>query len=126
MTDFQAEGGCFCGAVRLRITAAPACVYCCHCPICRKQSGGPHLTVAVVPGDGFVFTRGEAAAFEAAPGHERLFCRACGAPLAMRETAGNGHSPGHADVLVSALDDPGLLKPQFHFYNHASRRDLIA
>lgn len=33
------EGGCECGAVRYRVTGAPAAVNCCHCRDCQRISG---------------------------------------------------------------------------------------
>jgi len=33
------EGGCACGAVRYRLTAAPLIVHACHCRDCQKQTG---------------------------------------------------------------------------------------
>jgi hypothetical protein len=32
-------GGCFCGAVRYRMTCPPMFVHCCHCRDCQKQTG---------------------------------------------------------------------------------------
>jgi hypothetical protein len=33
------EGGCACGAVRYRLTAAPLIVHACHCRDCQKTTG---------------------------------------------------------------------------------------
>jgi len=34
----QLEGGCACGSVRYRLTAAPMFVHCCHCRDCQRQT----------------------------------------------------------------------------------------
>src|SRR5690606_31946296 len=39
LPEFPVEGGCQCGAVRYRVTAAPATVYRCHCKDCQRLSG---------------------------------------------------------------------------------------
>jgi hypothetical protein len=36
---FPVEGGCYCGAVRYRLSARPLGVYRCHCKDCQRFSG---------------------------------------------------------------------------------------
>ncbi len=59
MTDFEATGGCLCGAVRFRVTAKPLMAGYCHCTMCQKNGGGPFSTGATVPIEAFAFTKGE-------------------------------------------------------------------
>ncbi|HKX08933.1 MAG TPA: hypothetical protein VJN67_12110 [Stellaceae bacterium] len=35
------SGGCFCGAVKLEVTAAPEAMDYCHCQSCRAWSAAP-------------------------------------------------------------------------------------
>ena len=46
--DFSADGGCGCGAVRFRLTAAPLFVNCCHCSRCQRGSGAAFAVNAVI------------------------------------------------------------------------------
>ena len=39
MTD--AEGGCFCGAIRYRVTGEPIDAGYCHCRMCQLSAGAP-------------------------------------------------------------------------------------
>src|ERR1700723_2608134 len=41
-------GGCMCGAVRYRISAAPIACGLCHCERCRPQSGSAFSTVIII------------------------------------------------------------------------------
>lgn len=83
MTDDRLEGGCQCGAVRYRVSAAASEVYHCHCSMCRKLHGSLFATWAVVPCGRIEVTqgRGALAAFESSPGVRRRFCRGCGCQL---------------------------------------------
>ena len=40
-TEKSYNGGCFCGAVQLTVTGAPAAMGYCHCESCRHWSAGP-------------------------------------------------------------------------------------
>ncbi len=112
MADFEATGGCLCGAVRFRVTAEPFAAYYCHCTRCQKNTGGPFLTAANVPFEALAFTKGEPEAYESAPGFVRLFCGTCGTPLAYRVK----DNPKLASFRLGCLDDPNAIKPQFHHF----------
>jgi len=83
MSDEPMAGGCQCGAVRYRVTAAAREIYHCHCSMCRKLHGALYATWAVVPRGHIEVTRGAdaLAAFESSPGVRRRFCRTCGCQL---------------------------------------------
>ena len=106
-------GGCLCGAVRFQITAKPLAAYYCHCSMCRKNSGGGmFMACATVPLEGFAFTKGKPAAYESTPGNLRLFCAACGTPLSCQVA----EDPKLAEFNLGCLDDPDLIKPEFHAF----------
>lgn len=104
-------GGCACGAVRYRVTAAPGFSFHCQCRQCQRATGTGHASLFVVPkasvsiegglklhdqiaDDGAIVSRG--------------FCPHCGSPLL-------GTSSGSPDVMLIAaasLDDPSRFKPQ--------------
>jgi hypothetical protein len=44
----QIEGGCFCKAVRYRLTSAPMFVHCCHCLNCQSQTGSAFAINAII------------------------------------------------------------------------------
>lgn len=53
------DGGCRCGQVRFRISAAPFMTLACHCTGCQRMSGGAFsLGISVVEA-GFAVTAGE-------------------------------------------------------------------
>jgi hypothetical protein len=57
------DGGCLCGRIRYRLTAAPFDAGYCHCTLCRRASGAPTLAFATVPLADLQWLRGEPAHF---------------------------------------------------------------
>jgi hypothetical protein len=74
------RGSCFCGAVEVEVTGAPAAMGYCHCSSCRSWSAGPVNAftlwqpgnVRVVRGAEFV------GQFAKTPASERQWCTKCG------------------------------------------------
>jgi hypothetical protein len=60
-------GGCLCGAVKYRISAAPLDAGYCHCRLCQKSSGAPTLAWLTVPIHGFAYTHGNPTRFHSSP-----------------------------------------------------------
>ena len=108
----EVTGGCFCGAIRYRVTAVPHDVAHCHCGICRRTTGAPFVTWATFPAAAFVFTAGVPAELRATPRAVRQLCAACGTALAFRETA----RPNSVDVTVGSMDQPDLALPAAHIW----------
>ena len=108
----ELTGGCLCGAVRFRVTVKPLLASYCHCTMCQKESGGPFAVFATVPFEGFSFTKGEPAAYEASPGNLRLFCGACGSSVGARVA----EDPKLIAINLGCLDDPNLIKPELHAF----------
>jgi len=83
VADEPHEGGCQCGAVRYRVTAAAREIYHCHCSMCRKLHGALYATWAVVPRGRLEVSQGDESlgTFESSSGVRRRFCRSCGCPL---------------------------------------------
>jgi hypothetical protein len=94
-------GGCFCGAVRIEIQAAPDRVGICHCLDCRKRQGAIFHTFAVFP-IGAVTVRGETRAFKT-----RHFCPICGSPLFDR------WAEEELELHVGCLDDTDRFRPTY-------------
>src|SRR5712691_5857967 len=108
----EITGGCFCGAVRYRVSATTRDVSHCHCRICRRTTGAPFVTWATFPAAAFVFTAGTPAELRATPRAVRQLCAACGTALAFRETA----RPGSVDVTVGSMDHPDRAVPAAHIW----------
>jgi hypothetical protein len=90
-------GGCQCGVVRYRAERLGRSGIC-HCRMCQKATGG--LFGVFIGTEGFEWTRGTPSVFRSSNVAERLFCAACGTPLAFKE---NGWA---VEIAVGTLDDP--------------------
>jgi len=108
----EITGGCFCGAIRYRVSATTRDVSHCHCRICRRTTGAPFVTWATFPAAAFVFTAGTPAELRATPRAVRQLCAACGTALTFRETA----RPGSVDVTVGSMDHPDAIVPAAHIW----------
>ena len=109
--DEPLTGGCACGAVRFEVTAPFDTAGHCHCHRCQRRSGALWATNALVPSDGFRFTRGADNLSTWVPenGLPKSFCSTCGGHV-------TGGAPGGPVVVVrlGAVDgDPGI-DPQWH------------
>ncbi len=104
--------------VRYELRSEPFDAGWCHCRICQLNSGAPAMMFASVPAGDMVFTSGEEQVrrFKSSSFGHRLFCGACGTPIAMQVD----HQPETIDFSVSTLDEPGALTPGFHIF-YASR-----
>jgi len=105
-------GGCFCGAIRYRVSAPPHDVVHCHCSICRRTTGAPFVTWATFPSAAFAFTAGVPAELRATPRAVRELCATCGTALTFRESA----RPNSVDVTVGSMDRPDLVVPDAHIW----------
>src|SRR5262245_66369257 len=81
MTTNVAEGGCFCGAIRYRVSGSPTNKMVCHCQSCRRVAAAPVVAWVTFPRAQFELLRGEPAAFNSSEPVRRTFCPGCGTPL---------------------------------------------
>jgi len=113
----EMTGGCACGAVRFKITAAPMGVGVCHCRSCQKGSGGGPNYVALIPKAGFEVTKGEGKVYttkgDSGADIGRVFCPECGSPL--WSVSALEIMPFYP-VKLGALDDASGLTPGLHLY----------
>lgn len=79
-TEDSHTGRCFCGAVELRVTGAPAAMGYCHCASCRTWSAGPVNAFTLWSPTAVTITRGseELASFSKTPNSIRRWCQRCG------------------------------------------------
>ena len=116
----EQEGGCACGAVRYRLTAAPLIVHACHCRDCQRLSGGAfafNLWIErrfVEPNDAPLASM-QVPAGSGKP-QEIFRCAKCGTALWSKYHA----APGDTVLLrVGTLDHPEAVKPDVHIFTRS-------
>ena len=105
------DGGCRCGAIRYRVTGAPAFTFACHCTDCRQLTASAFSIGLVVPEDAFKVIDGEPRiwtkiADSGKPSHQ-YWCAIC---HGWTHTIAEG-SPGMVVVRASTLDDSDWVRP---------------
>ena len=106
------EGGCLCGRVRYRVTAAPLDGAYCHCRMCQKSSGAPLQASAEFPVAAFEVREGRLKAYRSSPWALRRFCPDCGSQISF-ELAEN---PTYVSVNLATLDRPEAFRPRMHIW----------
>ena len=98
------EGGCYCGAIRYRVSGAPTLRAQCYCRACQHVSGGgPNEYALIEPGD-FAYADGSPTSYrrpDLPHAVTREFCSTCGTHVLTRR-------PGLRLLVlkVGTLDDP--------------------
>lgn len=103
------EGGCFCGAVRYRVTGVPSSPTICHCADCRRAAGAPFVPWATFRTADFSYTAGQPEEYRY-EGRGRAFCGRCGTPLTFQ----TDDSLDELDVTIGSLDEPQRVPPGDH------------
>lgn len=110
------EGGCFCKAVRYRLTGAPMFVNCCHCLNCKNQTGSAFVINAFYETDRIELMSGDLDSVTVETGTGRpndiYSCTKCHVAV----WSDYGQRPGVRLVRVGTLDDPTALKPDAHIF----------
>ena len=115
MNDTTIEGGCLCGAVRWRSSAAPVRCVICHCESCRRHSGAPCLSFVHFPAEAFEWTAGEPTRYRSSRFAERGFCATCGSTLTMHEEV----LGDRVQVALGSMDRPDLASPDDHVWTRS-------
>jgi hypothetical protein len=114
-TGADITGGCLCGAVRFRSTAAPTATRYCWCRDCQHFAAGNATVNVIFPREAASF-EGEVSTYEsqAASGTRmsRGFCPKCGSPLFSLAQS----RPQWLIVRAGVLDDPNLAEPSGSFW----------
>ena len=93
------QGQCLCGAVRFEARIGAREIGACHCPMCRRWSGGVFLAVEC---EGVDFSAADSlGVYTSSEWGERLFCKDCGSTLMWRSKDGAHHA-----VSVQAFANP--------------------
>lgn len=111
LPKFPIEGGCACGAVRYRLTAAPATIYTCHCTDCQKLTTAAFTLTMPVRRESLEILRGELKTWiRTPPSGNRLpqhVCSHCGVRI-YSEPAG---APATVSLRCGTLDDTRWIRP---------------
>lgn len=106
------EGGCLCGKVRFRVTAAALDSGYCHCRMCQRNSGAPVVALATFPTAGFQWIAGKAAEYRSSANATRRFCADCGSYMVFSSTT----SPEEISVNTASFDAPEAFPPRKHIF----------
>ncbi|HEY5071154.1 MAG TPA: GFA family protein [Caulobacteraceae bacterium] len=103
-------GGCNCGQVRYRITAAPLTAYICHCHLCQKRTGSAFSLQLVLPAEGLEIVSGEPMVNDRVlpngQRHTTWLCAACHSRISTRR-----EGTPRAILRAGTLDDTAWLRP---------------
>lgn len=113
------SGGCSCGAVRYRLTAAPLFVHCCHCLDCQRQTGSAFVLNALIETEKVEILAGapEPVSMPTDSGrpHDIYRCPACRVAV----WSDYGRRGALRFVRVGTLDAPSALKPDVHIFTRS-------
>jgi hypothetical protein len=102
------RGKCFCGAVEIAVSGAPAAAGYCHCQSCRHWSAGPINAFTLWPPDAVKVTKGKEnlGTFHKSENSLRRWCKSCGGHVLTEHPQWN-----LVDVYAAVLEN-------FHFEPH--------
>jgi hypothetical protein len=106
------DGGCLCGALRFRVTAAALDSGYCHCRMCQRNSGAPVVAWVTFPTASFSWIAGVPGSFASSTHGERNFCGRCGSYLVFMSTK----APEEISVNTASFDNPAAYPPKKHIY----------
>ncbi len=107
MSTTPFHGHCMCGAVRYSVSQPPKWVGHCHCSDCRRHVAGAVATFLGCEEAAFSLTAGEFSRYTSSPGVQRMFCGACGTPMAYQSE----QIPGEIHLLIGTLEHPEDFAP---------------
>ncbi|MEO1241619.1 MAG: GFA family protein [Pseudomonadota bacterium] len=115
--DFEAEGGCACGAVRYRMVSKPLFVHCCHCRWCQRETGSAFVLNAMIESERIETLIGAPVAVmtpsESGRGQKIMRCPDCQVAL-WSHYAGIGDKVSF--IRVGTLDEPSRVPPDIHIF----------
>ena len=109
MSENTYNGSCFCGAVQLTVSGAPAAMGYCHCASCRHWSAGPVNAFTLWPPDAVQVTQGadKLGSYAKTDNSHRKWCTACGGHV-FTEHPGMGLTDVYAAVIPDFPFQPGV------------------
>ena len=112
MSDTKLEGGCQCGAIRYQVIGAPVMTAICHCSMCRRANAAPAVAWAMYQEPQVTFIGVSPKFYASSAEAQRGFCEVCGTQISFTAT----FIPGLIDLTIGSMDQPDLVKPQFHYW----------
>ena len=102
-------GACFCGAVEIEVSGAPAAMGYCHCSSCRSWSAGPVNAFTLWKPANVTVTRGAefVGHFKKTDLSDRQFCTKCGGHI-MTDHPPIGLTDVYAATIPSVAFTPGV------------------
>ena len=109
------EGGCSCGRVRYRLTAAPLIVHVCHCTYCQRETGSAFVINMWMEARHVEFTGDPVAVtLPSASGAGQIVYRCPNCQVAVFSQYDVGDQ--FRFVRGGSLDDPGAVTPDVHIF----------
>ncbi|MEO9469491.1 GFA family protein [Parasphingorhabdus sp.] len=105
----MAEGGCYCGKIRFKLSGEPVGQSICHCRDCQKSSGAASVAWIMLEQAGFSVTRGTLKTVSGAGSAVRHFCPDCGTGIAYYNAE---ILPGMVDIQIATMDEPDKFMPE--------------
>jgi len=109
MGEKSYHGQCFCGAVEVTVTGAPAAMGYCHCTSCRQWSAGPVNAFTLWSPDAVKIAKGadQVGVYHKTDKSHREFCKKCGGHL-MTEHPGWKLVDVYAAIIPDFPFQPGV------------------
>jgi hypothetical protein len=105
-------GGCYCKAIRYRISGPITHPTNCHCDICRGTTGAPCVAWFSVASENIELISGTLTRFRSSSHATRTFCPTCGTQISFVDDA----TPAETDITIGSLDDPNAVAPLDHTF----------
>lgn len=125
-SEFSAEGGCACGSIRYRLSAAPMFVHCCHCRWCQRETGSAFALNALIETSRIAVLSGTPqhvhTPSESGKGQTIVRCPDC-------QVAVWSHYQGAGEAIafirVGTLDEPDRVPPDIHIFTESKQPWVI-
>jgi hypothetical protein len=101
------EGGCRCGQVRIKVSAAPLLSMACHCKGCQRMSASAFSLGVAIPSEGFAVIQGEPVIGGLHGANRHYFCASC---MSWIFTRAQGIDQ-FVNVRPTMLDDASFFAP---------------
>jgi len=107
--EYVYTGSCFCGAVQLTVSGAPAAMGYCHCESCRRWSAAPVNAFTLWEPRALQITQGadNIGTYHKTPHSYRKWCKTCGGHL-FTEHPGMGLVDVYAAVIPDFPYEAGI------------------